>query len=197
MAISNRERRMILIGGVLVVGMLAWSALNPPGTPRTQRKLLPRAQAEQKRADALRTLARMRAEAEEIEPRIARMSFNLTPEEVVPRVIRELQRVARRSQVRLREVKPLRPRELPSGQGQRVPIEVRFRAPFLPHVIQFLYLIEDPEGRMVVEKLTITSAEARQQTVDVTVQVTVFTRSLSNNVEVKQGEKSDANATQS
>lgn len=195
MAISNRERRLILVGGVVVVGIVIWSVLNPASSPRAQQKLLPKSQAEQKRTVGLRTLARLRTDSEDMEPRIRQMSFEMTPEAVVPRVIRELQKVAQQAQVRLREVKPLRPRDLPSGQGQRVPLEVRFRAPFLPNVIRFLYFVETPEGRIVVDKLNITSAEARFKTVDVTAQVTVFTRNTSNKVDAKQGEKSDANAT--
>lgn len=194
MAISNRERNMIIVGGLGVVGILIWGALNPAGSTKSQVKLLPLKQAQQKLDVNLRTLKRISTDREEMEPRIANMTYNLSPEEVVPRVIRELQKVAERSQVRLREVKPLRPKELSSGQGQSVPLEVRFRAPFLPNAIRFLYYTELPDGKIVIDKLNITSAEARFKTVDVTAQITVFTRTAQAPANAKEGEKTNASA---
>jgi hypothetical protein len=195
LAISERDRRVLIIGGVIVVGVVLWSVLNPADSPKTQAKMLPLPQAKQKLEVNIRTLKRLSSERDETEPRIARLTYNLTPEEVVPRVIRDLQTVAVRAQVRLREVKPLRPRELPSGQGQSVPMEVRFRAPFLPNAIRFLYFIESPDGKIVVDKLNITSAEARFKTVDVSAQITVFTRKASAPADKKEGESTNARAT--
>lgn len=186
---------MIIIGGVAVVGILVWGMLNPPGSTKSQAKLLPLKEAQQKLEVSHRTIRRINSDREAMEPRIAGLTYDLTPEEVVPRVIRDLQKVAQRSHVRLREVKPLRPKELSSGLGQSVPLEVRFRAPFLPNAIRFLYYAELPDGKIVIDKLNITSAEARFKTVDVSAQITVFTRTAQTPARTKEGEETNASAT--
>lgn len=184
-----------MIGAVVVAGVLIWGALNPTGSTKTQAKILPLAEAKQKYKESLERIEQIGKDREAMEPRIESMTYNLTPEEVVPRVVRELQKVASRSQVRLREVKPLRPRELASGMGDGVPLEVRFRAPFLPNAIRFLYYVELPDGKIVVDKLNITSAEARFKTVDVSAQITVFTRKTQAPADKKEGDKTNASAT--
>ena len=192
MKLSKRDRILlpVVLIGVLV---LIWGLLNPPAPTGGKGKLLPLAEAERKREVALRTLKRIGADSRDIEPRIQKMAFTLPADQLEPRVIRDLQTIAERSDVHLREVKPLRPRPLTNGIGSRVPVELRFRAPFQPNVIRFLYDIEDPEGRMVVEKMTLNSADAASRTVEVTALISVFTQSGDGPANANQGETRNGN----
>ena len=76
--------------------------------------------------------------------------------------------------IKVRRLRKKPPRKV---KYRRVPVEVRFRAPFQPNVVRFLYDLENPSGRMVIDKISITSADARFRTVEVSAQITVFTRS--------------------
>ena len=91
--------------------------------------------------------------------------------------MRDIQAIALKSNIHIREIKPIKARKLADGSGSKVSMEVRFRAAFQPNVMKFLYLAEDPTGKMVVDKLSLTSADARFRTVEVSAQIAVFTRS--------------------
>jgi hypothetical protein len=137
-------------------------------------------------------------------------AYNKPVEQLVPLVIRDLQATAQRAGIHLREVKPLRPKQVTEepvirpGQkttrttqtthdvlGARVPVEVRFRAQFQPNVVRFLYDVENPAGKMVVDKISITSADAKFKVVEVSAQITVFTRSSAGTSGGDSGETSD------
>ncbi len=192
MQLSRRDRNALLFCVVAVAAILIWNALAPSGSPNGQAALLPLDQAESKRAIAVRTLKRLNTERDEMEPRIAKLAFDLTAAELVPRVVRDLYASADKADVHLFEVKPLHPRPLASGQGARIPLEVRFRAAFQPNVIRFLYYVEDPQNRMVVDRLNITSSEARLSSVDVTARISVFSREANSAAAAEKGEPSDA-----
>jgi hypothetical protein len=176
MKINPRERAMLLIGAVIVVGALAWNALNPPATAGQKGKILTAEEAERKKSDSLKEIKRMVQEQEAIQPQIARLAYKRPPDELVPRLIRDLQRLAKQANVRLMEIKPQRSRPLAGSKMEKVSIDIRLRAPFQPNVMHFFYLAEAPEGRMTVEKFNIASADSRLKSVDVSAQITVFTR---------------------
>lgn len=176
MQINRRERMLILIGIPVIGVVLAFNFLVPPGATATKGGQVSLAEAEKRTKEAANTTRKIQADTVQLKPRIEQMSYSETAEELVPRVIRELQDTAEKSGVHLREIKPHRPAALPNNSGTRVPLEVHFRVPFQPNAIKFLYYVEDPAGKMVVEKMDITSADAKFKTVDVTAQITVFTR---------------------
>ena len=191
MRLSSRERVLLVICVVFVVGVLFWS-LTSGGKSAGSRSLLSYEDAEQKRVAARKALGKMEADQKASTPRVAKMTYDLPPDQLIPRVIRDLQTIAGKSNVHLREVKPLRVRALPSGGGTRIPMEVRFRASFQPDIVRFLYYVEDPARKMVVEKLSMTSADVRTKNVDVSAQVTVFTRSTAGASGAEGGESGNA-----
>lgn len=193
---TKRERLMLLIALLLIPAILIGNALVPSGPPAGQKSLLPVDQANLKREVQTRTITQMRQEQQEMEPRIAQMAYNLPPDEIVPRVIGDLQRTAVRAGVHLREIKPMRPSALSSGAGARVPMEVTFRAPLQPNAVQFLYYVEDPAARFVVDKIHITSADAKFRTVEAVAEITVFTRSTAGVAGIG-GQKSNGKSQQS
>ncbi|HLV79780.1 MAG TPA: type 4a pilus biogenesis protein PilO [Chthonomonadaceae bacterium] len=175
---TKRERTLLLIAIIVVPIILIVNYLMPSGHAAAgARALLPLSQANFKRDIETRTMARWREEEQQMQPQIARMSYDLPADQVVPQMVGDLQRIATRAGVHLGEIKPVKPDLLPSGAGAQVPVSVRFRAPLQPNTIRFLYEIEDPGGKFVVEKMDITSGDARFQTVEASAQISVFTRS--------------------
>ena len=183
-----RERNLFILAGVVAVGAALFSILNPSGASTARKGVLISAEAaEAKREVSLKELKQINLSSGTIEPNIEKMAFNRPAEELIPRVVRDLQRIARQSNIRLQEVKPQRSRPLSSGQGEKVPIDIRFRAPFQPNVTRFLYFVEAPEGKMAIEKFNITTGDAKTRSVDVSAQIVVFTRVLSRTADSSGG----------
>ena len=172
-----RERNLLIVMGVVIVGSAGYSVLNPAGgTTANKAGQLTLEAATAKRQASLTELKTMNEQADTLAPQIEQIAFNRPADELIPRVVQDLQRIAKESGIRLQEVKPQRSRPLGSGQGEKVPIDIRFRAPFQPNVTKFLYFVEAPEGRMAIEKFNVTSADARSRTVDISAQIVVFTK---------------------
>lgn len=172
---TDKDRRALILMVVICVLALLYMVFSPKGGGGKQ-TLLPVEEAQKQRKLVVNRIENVNKELDTLDAANTRQTYDLPPEEIVPRVLRQLQQIAQESKVRLREVKPLRPIELKSGQGQKVPLEVRFRAPFQPNAMQFLYAVEDPKYKMVVDKINIASAEDRLKAVDMTATITVFTR---------------------
>ena len=175
---SKREKLLLLVGIPVVLIVLAWNFLVPPAATTTQNGLLSTADAKQKLSAAGIDNRQMLAEQDRMDPEIEKMSYKIPAEQLVPRLIRNLQTIADKSGVHLREIKPIRGKKLKSNAGVRVPVEVRFKAAFQPDAIRFLYYVEATNSRMVVDKINITSADPRFKTVEVSATITVFTTSL-------------------
>ena len=110
-----------------------------------------------------------------LKPAVTRMSYTERPEELVPKVIRDLQEYAKASGVHLREIKPLRAKRV--ATLMKVPMTVRFStADFGKAATAFLYKTEDPSGKLVIEKLNVSTADQKTHTVDVEAQVALFTQ---------------------
>lgn len=179
MQIRNKRERLLLILGIpLVLVVLAWNFLSPPTTQATQNGLLSKEDADKKLTAAQHENITMHAEQDKMDPDIEKMSYHIPAEQLVPRLIRNLQTLADKSGVHLREIKPIRGKKLKSNAGVRVPVEVRFKAAFQPDAMRFLYHVEESDSRMVVDKINITSADPRFKTVEISATITVFTTSL-------------------
>lgn len=175
---TKREQVTLVVGALIVIGLLIWSALNPAKHSGSGDTLLPVTTAQHKQDLGEREMRRLALEKGDLEPRIASMSFSEPGEQITPQVVNTLERVAESSGVHLSEVKPEKPQMLPSGAGSRVSIDVRFKAQFQPNVVQFLFGVENPANRMVVDRLNIGSADPRFQSVDVSARISAYTRSV-------------------
>ena len=176
MRLSKRESTMVVTCMIFVTGALVF-ALQPTGGARSgSAALLPVDVAQSRRVTALRTLKQMNEDQSTMEPRIQAASYDLSPEELEPRVVRELQRIAVKSGVHLKEIKPIRAHPLKDAAAIQVATEIRFHAPFQPDVVKFLYMVEDPAGRMTLDRLNVTTADPRSRSVDVTAMISVYTR---------------------
>jgi len=174
---SPSGRRIISLLIVVAVIALVWNFANPPasgqkGKPLTKEEV-------QRQINAVNAdIKQMSKERLEMEPKIETLSSDKAADELIPRMIRDLQRIAKEAKVHLTEVKPQRPRPV-SAKLEKVTVEVRLRAPFQPNAMQFFYLIEAPEGKMVVDKFTITATDNKRNSVEISANVTLFTRALS------------------
>ena len=175
---SKREKLLLILGIPIVLIVLAWNFLSPSTAPTTQKGLLSTEDAVKKLAIAKSDNLKIHAELDKMDPDIEKISYQIPAEQLVPRLIRNLQTLADKSGVHLREIKPIRPKKLKSNAGVRVPVEVRFKATFQPDAIRFLYHVEESDSRMVVDKINITSADPRFKTVEISATITVFTTSL-------------------
>jgi hypothetical protein len=186
---------MIIIGAVLLVIILIWNILTPSSSTKGTAGLEPIGKAKQDTKVNVATQARLTREVKDLAPKVNDLAYNLAPDELVPRTVKELQEIAAKSGVHIREVKPARPKLLPSGMGSSVPLEVHFLAPFQPNAMKFLYYVEDPSWKMVIDKLDISSADPRLKTVEVSATVTVFTKVTSGAGASDTGDRSNAAST--
>jgi len=189
---SGREKTLLLIGVPVVLVVLAWNFLVPPSGATSQKGMLSTPEARKKLAEAQTENKKMIADEARMDPGIEKMAYKIPAEQLVPRVIRDLQTIADKSGVHLREIKPIRGKALKSNAGVRVPVEVRFKAAFQPDAVRFLYHVEESDSRMVVDKINITSADPKFKTVEVSATITVFTTSLAG---YSGGEGDNSNAT--
>jgi len=213
-----KRREQVLVGAcVIIVAGSLWYVLSPSGGGG-KTNLIPLEQARAKTAASKVNVRKLTDEQVATEPSVRARAYNKPADQLVPVVVGNLQTAAERAGIHLREVRPLRaklvtdesdPKAAPQTQtkrtgrsgnvthevlGARVPVEVRFRAPFQPNVVRFLYDVENPSGRMVIDKISITSADARFRTVEVSAQISVFTRSSTGGAGGDAGEITDDRA---
>lgn len=193
MAISKRDQMMLVVLVVFLVTVFVWLRQTPPHNTGLTGPVLPLEEAESKRAVALKTIKQMSDDQDTINPRIASNAYDMSAEELQPRIVQDLQRLATRAGFHIRQIKSLHPHVLSSGQAVRVPLEVRFRADFQPNIVKFLYFVEDPAGKMVVDKVNLTGSDSKFKTVDVSAQISVFTRSLNGVTNTDTGGLTGAN----
>ena len=197
MRMPNRREGLMLLLALVVVLVAAWLSI-PSSTPAgSTAKLIPLKEAQQKTVASRKAVSRMQNDSKDIAGRVNKLVYTDTPEELTPQIIEQLQKIAEKSGVHIREIKPLKAKAVADGTGTRLPLEVRFRSNFQPNVVHFLYDVEDPEGKMTVEKINITSADSKFKTVEVTAQITVFTKSAVGVSGAESGDSTDGRINRS
>ncbi|MDE2126409.1 MAG: hypothetical protein KGJ62_07455 [Armatimonadetes bacterium] len=174
---TKRERNLVVSGGITVVLLLLWNFMVPSGSGAA-RQLLPASAAREKNAVALRTTRRLAAENAAMNAQIADTAYTDAPDRVVPQLVQKVQHIANQAGVHINEIKPMRPQTLQSGKTLAVPVELRARAAFQPNVVKFLYLAEDPGGKMAVTHVQINPPDSKTHTVDVTVDIAACTTAI-------------------
>jgi len=195
MQINAREKKLMVVASVILVLILIFNFLTPSSSGPSTKGMVSLQKAKEGTDLNRRNETRLAREVKDLDPVIDTKAFNTSPDQLVPTTIRELQQIAAKAGVHIREVKPIRPKLLASTMGSSVPLEVHFLAPFQPNAMKFLYYLEDPAGKMVVDKLDISSADPRKKTVEVSAQVSVFTRNTAGAGTSDSGDKSNATST--
>jgi len=169
---TPRERVMLLGCLAFVVAVPVWLALTAPPTQR-RGKMLSSVAARQGFDRVVRDKAMLEKETDRVKPEVQRMVFSGGADVAIPEAVRTLQECAAKSGLHIRETKPLRVRRV--GALYRAPISVRFSSTrFTQEAVPFLYRIEDPAGRLVIEKLNVSSPDPKSSNVDVELQVALF-----------------------
>ena len=171
---QRNGREKVLIVACLVAVVIAVPMLLAP-LPEANAKLLPAAKARQEYDNKVRDKERMEAEVERLKPKIENLVYKEAPEKVLPRVIRSLQAQAKKAGIHLREIKPLRARKMITVT--KVPVTVRFACRF-DQSVPFIYAVEDPANKLVVEKFSISSPDSKSKTVDVEIQLALYTSNM-------------------
>ncbi len=193
---SSRDKGLVaLMIFVVLIGVVL--KLLPSGTGGAGAgKQLSLEDAQKQTTQGNKQLKLMEDEMKARQPRIERMTYTMPAEQLSATVTQDLYTLADKAGVHIREIKPLRAKTLKSGNIARVPLEVRFRAPFQPNVMKFLYMAEDPANKIVVDKVSITSTDTHLKSVDVAAQISVFTRSLTGSSSGGgEGDTNDSTAT--
>lgn len=165
---SPRERALVVLG-IGVIAVAVWMVLAP--TDRGQRGFLSSSAAKQQYTEGLKRRQEFDREAKLLGPKVDTSTYKQTSEKVIPIVLKSLHEQARLAGIHLREVKPLRPRR--TGGLTKVTLTVRFTSEF-GKAIPFLYSVEDPKARLVVEKMNVAASDPKSRLVDVEVQVALF-----------------------
>lgn len=166
---TGRERFLILLGLVVIV-VAVYLVLSP--TQTGSGPMLSAAVAKQRYQAELKKKQEADRKIAELQPKLDTITYKETSEKVIPVVLKTLHEHARKAGIRLREVKPLRPRQV--GGVTKVSLTVRFSGVF-GQVIPFVYYLEDPQGKLTVEKLNVSAPDPKSTQVDVEVQVAFFT----------------------
>jgi hypothetical protein len=164
----------MLIVCILVLGIGLPLLLIPPGGDT--KKLLPASEARQKYIAAVHEKDALTSDNDKLKPEIEKLVYTDAPEQLLPKIIKTLQGYAKQSGIHLREIKPLRSKRY--ATVTRVPVSVRFTSEFGKSV-PFLYRVEDPAGKLVVEKFNVTAADSKSRLVDVEVQIALYTKGTS------------------
>lgn len=168
---SPSERRMIVIG-LLVVAIGIPLALFPGSGGG--KKLLSAHDARQQYEAKLKQKAQLESDTERVKPLMQKMVYTEQPEQLIPKVITTLQGFAKDSGIHLREIKPLRTKRIANLTKET--LSVRFTSEF-GKTVPFFYRVEDPSGKLVVEKFNLTASDPKSRTVDVDAQIALFTQS--------------------
>ena len=178
MRTPNKRESFLIVAAIIVTIIAVWLSLPSSTASSTRSKMIPLKEAQDKTLAARRAVSKMETDSMEIGGRVEKLVYEESAEELTPQIIEALQKIAEKSGVHIREIKPMKAKIVADGTGARVPLEVRFRSNFQPNVVQFLYEVEDPAGKMSVEKINITSTDSKFKVVEVTAQITVFTKSV-------------------
>ena len=169
------ERRMLVLGLIVLVVCVPL-VLFPGGG--SGKKLLSARDARQQYESKLKEKAQLEAEDEQIKPKMDQMVYTDPPEVLIPKVITTLQGYAKDSGIHLREIKPLRAKKV-AGLTKET-LTLRFTSEF-GKTVPFFYRVEDPAGKLVVEKFNLTASDPKSRTVDVDAQVALFTQATDAN----------------
>jgi len=168
---SPSERRMIILG-VIVVVIGVPLALFPGGS--SGKKLLSAREASQQYEGKVKQKSELESNVDRVEPLMGQMVYSDPPEKLIPKVITTLQGYAKDSGIHLREIKPLRSKKVANLTKET--LSVRFTSEF-GKTVPFFYRVEDPAGRLVVEKFNLTASDPKLRTVDVDAQIALYTQS--------------------
>ncbi len=183
---TTREKVLVafMVLVLLVAGYLTFSG---GGSTSSGAALLSTADARKKYDDGKVQYLALGKQDDFMQGKIAKWTTNESPGAIAPAMVTKLMSIAKQSGVHLDSIRPLRSQLSENGAVLRVPVQVDFKAPFHPNVIQFLYRVEDPKGKLVVDHLDVHSGDTHFATINISARISTFTTDVPNKGDNQNG----------
>jgi len=107
-----------------------------------------------------------------LKPEIAKVVYTDPPELLIPKIMKVLEVDEKKAGIHIREKKPLRAKTTDNVTKQTITIS--FNSDF-GKAIPFFYLLDDPAGKIIVEKFDISAADPKSHQVSVEAQIALYT----------------------
>jgi hypothetical protein len=105
------------------------------------------------------------------EPMVHTLGWSESPDALVPVLVQKLEKIAKASGVSLSRYQPVKPRSL--DNLMEVSLEMRFSTSF-PTAVKFLYNIQQPDTKVSVDVVRISSSDSESDNVDVDVRISAY-----------------------
>lgn len=171
---TTREKVLVAVMVVilLVAGYMTFSG---GGSSAAGGALLSAADARKKYEDGKVQYVALGKQDDAMQAKLAAWTSSDSPGAIAPAMVTRLMAIAKKSGVHLDSIRPLHSQLTQNGAAMRVPVQVDFKAPFHPNVIEFLYRVENPKGKLVVDHLDVHSGDTHFATINVSARISTFT----------------------
>lgn len=168
--LSVREK--ILIALALLVALVfdipalqgMWDTFAGTGGLTVEKVHLQRQQLQQK-------ITQLQESEEQLKGKVAQLGYEQPAETIIPFLVRKIEAQARADQVHLNSLRPLRPRNL--EVVTEITLEVQLKADF-PNFVRFLYALYDPELKLSIDRVRISSGNEETGEVDVDLALSAY-----------------------
>jgi|YelNatPaOPRAMG01_1025707.scaffolds.fasta_scaffold02945_10 Tfp pilus assembly protein PilO len=167
---NKRERWLIIMAVLSIVTSVPFMFTPTSGLTKA---LLPANVARQKYQQAVEQTTEMIQDGKRMRHKLSEWTFHSNPDALIPQLIDTLQKQSVKGGVHLMEIRPLR--TIQNDKLAMIPISIRCECPF-DKAIAFLYYLEDPSSKMVVDRVDISSSGTNSNLVDMNAQIATYTQ---------------------
>lgn len=93
------------------------------------------------------------------------------PNAALPKIIEKLQADAKSAGIHIKEIKPIHP-HIVDGVA-KMAFDMNFNCS-LGQALSFIYYLENPKGKLVIEKIALSTSETQNQQIQATIEVAAF-----------------------
>ncbi len=162
-----RERIMII---VCVLAVVIGVPLAIP-TGKSAVALLSPAAAQAKLTNEQSQVANLHRQNATIRSLLTTTSYVGGPDAALPKIVEKLQADAKSAGIHIKEIKPIHP-HIVDGVA-KMAFDMSFSSS-LGQALSFIFYLENPKGKLVIEKINLSTSETQNQQIQVTVEVAAF-----------------------
>ena len=166
---TTGEKRMLILC-ILVAVIAVPYAMTPSGGSGKQ--LLRPLSARQQYKEAANKKSLLQKDTERLKPEIAKLVYTDPPEILIPKIVKLLRIDEQKAGIHIHEIKPLRAKSTDNVTKQSLTLS--FTSDF-GKAVPFFYLLDDPTGKIVVEKFDVSAADPKSHQVSVEAQIALYT----------------------
>lgn len=167
---SQREKILVLICVVVVLALglpMLLGAIAGGGSNGTTIS-----EVRRQAAEARKQSQRLRIEMAGLQPQVQRLAWSEPPDVVFPQVARTIAELGRKGRVTIPSIRSMKSR--PLDVLTEVPVEVNVSADF-PSLVRFLYMLQDPQVRLSLDRVRITGTDPETDRVSVELGASTYT----------------------